>query len=83
MRPKQVSAYGHPSPPATRAELARFDKSRKKRKKTSNADWTHPHDPNARVTKMKDGRTLLIAKLPEHRAQRTHFFPSSTNCYAT
>ena len=46
----------------TRAELARFDKSRKKRKKTSNGDWTHPHDPDARVTKMKDGRTHLAHK---------------------
>ena len=46
----------------TRAEVARFDKSRKKRKKTSNADWTHPHDPDARVTKMKDGRTHLAHK---------------------
>ena len=27
----------------TRAELARFDRTRKK--KGSNADWTHPHDP--------------------------------------
>ena len=41
----------------TRAELARFDRSRTK--KTSNAEWTHPHDPDARVTKMKDGRTHL------------------------
>ena len=44
----------------TRAELARFDRSRKK--KTSNAEWTHPHDPDARVTKMKDGRTHLAHK---------------------
>ena len=41
----------------TRAELARFDRPRKK--KTSNADWTHPHYPDARVTRMKDGRTHL------------------------
>ncbi len=41
-------------------------KSRKKRKKTSNADWTHPHDPDARVTKMKDGRTHLA-----HKAEHT------------
>ena len=34
---------------ATRAELARFDRSRKK--KTANAEWTHPQDPDARVTK--------------------------------
>ena len=44
----------------TRADLARFDRSRKK--KTSNAEWTHPHDPDARVTKMKDGRTHLAHK---------------------
>ena len=48
----------------TRAELARFDRSRKK--KTSNAEWTHPHDPDARVTKMKDGRTHLA-----HKAEHT------------
>ena len=46
----------------TRAELARFDKSRENKKKTSNAEWTHPHDPDARVTKMKDGRTHLAHK---------------------
>ena len=46
----------------TRAELARFDKSRKNKKKTSIAEWTHPHDPDARVTKMKDGRTHLAHK---------------------
>ena len=38
----------------TRAELARFDRTRKK--KGSNDDWTHPHDPDAKITKMKDGR---------------------------
>ena len=48
----------------TRAELARFDRSRTK--KTSNAEWTHPHDPDARVTKMKDGRTHLA-----HKAEHT------------
>ena len=39
----------------TRAELARLDRQRKK--KGSNDDWTHPDDPDARITKMKDGRT--------------------------
>ena len=48
----------------TRAELARFDRSRTK--KTSNAEWTHPHDPDGRVTKMKDGRTHLA-----HKAEHT------------
>ena len=47
----------------TRAELARFDRTRKK--KGSNADWTHPHDPDAKIAKMKDGRTHL-AHTAEH-----------------
>ena len=45
----------------TREQLARFDRKRKK-KKTSNRDWKHPHDPDARITKMKDGRTHLAYK---------------------
>ena len=44
----------------TRAELARFD--RKRTKKGSNDDWTHPEDPDAKITKMKDGRTHLAHK---------------------
>lgn len=44
----------------TRADLARID--RKRKKKGSNQDWTHPHDPDARITKMKDGRTHLAHK---------------------
>ena len=47
----------------TRAELARFDRRRKK--KGSNDDWTHPQDPDAKITKMKDGRTHL-AHTAEH-----------------
>ena len=47
----------------TRAELARFDRTRKK--KGSNADWTHLQDPDAKITKMKDGRTHL-AHTAEH-----------------
>lgn len=44
----------------TRADLARLD--RKRKKKGSNDDWTHPHDPDAKITKMKDGRTHLAHK---------------------
>ena len=44
----------------TRADLARLD--RKRKKKGSNEDWKHPHDPDARITKMKDGRTHLAHK---------------------
>ena len=44
----------------TREDLARVD--RKRKKKTSNKDWTNPSDPDAKVTKMKDGRTHLAHK---------------------
>jgi transposase len=44
----------------TRDDLARLD--RKRTKKTSNTDWTSPSDPDAKVTKMKDGRTHLAHK---------------------
>lgn len=44
----------------TREELARID--RKRKNKGSNDDWTHPQDPDARITKMKDGRTHLAHK---------------------
>jgi hypothetical protein len=44
----------------TREELARVDRERLK--KGSNDDWTHPLDPDAKITKMKDGRTHLAHK---------------------
>jgi transposase len=44
----------------TREDLAKVDKKRKN--KGSNDDWQHPHDPDARITKMKDGRTHLAHK---------------------
>jgi transposase len=44
----------------TRADLARVD--RKRPQKGRNKDWRHPHDPDARITKMKDGRTHLAHK---------------------
>jgi len=44
----------------TREDLARLD--RKRPKKGSNDDWTHPYDPDARITQMKDGRTHLAHK---------------------
>ncbi len=44
----------------TREDLARID--RKRPKKGSNDDWTHPLDPDAKITKMKDGRTHLAHK---------------------
>jgi transposase len=44
----------------TREQLARLD--RKRKKKTSNEEWQSPSDPDARVAKMKDGRTHLAHK---------------------
>src|SRR5271170_3463435 len=44
----------------TREQLTKLD--RKRAKKGSNEDWKHPHDPDARITKMKDGRTHLAHK---------------------
>src|SRR6266571_919637 len=38
---------------------------RKRKHKGSNEEWKHPHDPDARITKMKDGRTHLAHKV-EH-----------------
>ena len=55
---KLAQASGIETP--TRADLARID--RKRKKKGSNDDWTHPHDPDAKVAKMKDGRTHLAHK---------------------
>ena len=44
----------------TREDLARAD--RKRKKKGSNEEWVNPHDPDARITKMKDGSTHLAHK---------------------
>ncbi|MGH7128021.1 MAG: transposase [Planctomycetaceae bacterium] len=55
----QVSGIETP----TREDLARID--RKRKKKGSNDDWKNPHDPDAKITKMKDGRTHL-AHTAEH-----------------
>jgi transposase len=44
----------------TPAERQRFD--RKRKKSLSNKDWKNPHDPEARITKMKDGRMHLAYK---------------------
>src|SRR5271157_4419533 len=47
----------------TREQLARLD--RKRAHKGSNEEWEHPYDPDARIAKMKDGRTHLAHKV-EH-----------------
>src|ERR1035437_887879 len=44
----------------TREDLGRLDRTRKN--KASNKDWVNPHDADARITKMKDGRTASGAQ---------------------
>ena len=53
-----ASASGIETP--TREQLAKLD--RKRPNKGSNDDWQNPHDPDAQITKMKDGRTHLAHK---------------------
>jgi len=45
----------------TDEEIRRFDKKRK-HKKVSNEDWESKTDPDARIAKLKDGRTHLAYK---------------------
>jgi len=44
----------------TRCDLAKLD--RKRKKKGSNKEWEHPHDPDAKIAKMKDGSTHMAHK---------------------
>jgi len=53
-----AKAAGIENPP--REQLARLD--RKRKKKGSNKEWKSPSDPDARIAKMKDGRTHLAHK---------------------
>src|SRR5688572_29575759 len=48
----------------TAEDLIRLDR-RRKGKRLSNRDWASPSDPEARIAKLKDGRTHL-AYQPEH-----------------
>ena len=44
----------------TREDLVKLD--RKRKNKASNDDWENPSDPDAKITKMKDGSTHLAHK---------------------
>jgi transposase len=44
----------------TREDLIKLDKQRKN--KASNDDWQNPHEPDGKITKMKDGRTHVAHK---------------------
>ena len=50
----QAEGIEHP----TDDDLRRLDRGRKD-KKVSNEEWENPHDPDARIARMKDGRTHL------------------------
>jgi transposase len=55
---KLAKASGIETP--TQEDLAKLDRNRPK--KGSNEEWEHPDDPDAKITKMKDGRTHLAHK---------------------
>jgi transposase len=56
-----AEADGEPAVDA--AALRRMD--RKRKKKTSNEEWKSPADPEAEITKLKDGRTGLAYKVEQ------------------
>src|ERR1700676_3100888 len=58
---KVAEAEGIEAPDA--AALLRLD--RKRKKKTRNDDWKSPADPEAEITKLKDGRTALAYKVEQ------------------
>jgi transposase len=62
MLTRMAEASGLPTP--TAAELKQLDRARKG-KRVSNAEWVSPSDPEARIARLKDGRTRLAYK-PEH-----------------
>jgi transposase len=62
MLTRMAEESGVPTPSA--AELKQFDRERKG-KRLSNAEWASPTDPEAKISRMQDGRTRLAYK-PEH-----------------
>jgi transposase len=62
MLTRMAQASGIETP--TAADLVRLDRARKG-KRLSNTEWESPTDPDARIAKLKDGRTRLAYK-PEH-----------------
>jgi transposase len=73
---KLAQASGIETP--TRADLARMD--RKRKNKGSNDDWTHPHDPDAKITKMKDGRTWRTKPSMRSISRRARSSASPARC---
>ena len=65
----------------TRKDRAKIDKRRPK--KGSNDHWKHPHDPDAKITKLKDGRTHLGHKAEHSVDMVTGAVPAVTVQEAT
>ena len=57
---REAREIGPDEEPSAEA-VAKFDK-RRKGKKVSNDDWENPHDKDAKIAKLKDGRTHLAYK---------------------
>lgn len=66
-------------------DLRRFDQQRKKegKKKVSNKDWESPDDPDARIMKMKDGRTHLGYKAEHVTDLDTEIIIQASVCHGT
>jgi hypothetical protein len=62
MLTRMAEASGIETP--TAAELKQLDRGRQG-KRLSNAEWASPTDPEAKITRLQDGRTRLAYK-PEH-----------------
>jgi hypothetical protein len=56
--------------------LARID--RKRKKKGSNDDWTHPQDPDAKITKMKMLMSTRQVQMGSGRSCRAKYKDAST-----
>ena len=48
---------------------------RKRRKRMPNEEWVNPHDPEAEITPLKDGRTALAygSRMPDYSNRKTKF----------
>ena len=53
----------------TREQLAKLDRKRVGKGSNGEWEWVNPHDPDARITKVKHGRTHLAYKA-EHAIRR-------------
>jgi transposase len=62
----------------TREDLARVDRTRKN--KASNKDWVNPHEPDARIAKMKDGARIWRIRWNTHLLRHSNERGSATAC---